>query len=186
MNWHKHYTKSEHAFLGASDYHWLNYDEKRLKERWYTKQAVLEGTAAHEYAAMAIKHAWRQKQSKKTLFNYINDAISFRMSPEVMLYYSENCFGTADAIAYSEEDKFLRIHDLKTGKVPAKMDQLLIYTALFCLDYDIRPGDISCELRIYQNDEIIIYEPTTEEVSHIMSKIVSFDKVIARLKAQEG
>lgn len=186
MIWKTHYTKSEHAFLGASKWHWLNYDTDRLKESWRSYQAVQEGTAAHAYAAMAIAHGFKQQKSNKTLCKYINDAIGFRMSPEVLLYYSENCFGTADAIRYDEKEHFLRIHDLKTGRIKAHMEQLLIYAALFCLDYDIKPGDIDCELRIYQNDEIEVYEPTTEEISHIMSKIISFDKVLSRLKVMEG
>lgn len=186
MIWKKHYTKSEHAFLGASKYQWIRYDDKKLKETWRSFQAVKEGTALHAYAAQAIELGILQKKSKHTLNAYINDAIGFRMTPEVLLYYSENCFGTADAISYSEADKFLRIHDLKTGKIPAKMDQLKIYAALFCLDYEIKPGEIGCELRIYQNNDIFIYEPTTDEIAHIMSKIISFDKIINNMKIMEG
>ena len=32
-------------------------------------------------------------------------------------------------------NKILRIHDYKSGITPAKMDQLMIYAALFCLEY---------------------------------------------------
>lgn len=60
---------------------------------------------------------------------YVNDAISFRMVPEQILFYSENCFGTADTIVF--RNGTLRIHDLKTGVVPAHMEQLEIYAALF-------------------------------------------------------
>lgn len=186
MIWNKHYTKSEHAFLGASKYHWINYDDNKLKEAWRSAQAAAEGTALHNYAAQAIKLGILQKKTKATLNNYINDAIGFRMDPEVLLYYSENCFGTADAISFDDKRNFLRIHDLKTGKIPAHMEQLLIYAALFCLDYDKKPGEIDCELRIYQNDTIMIYEPTTDEVAHIISKIVSFDKKINQWKLMEG
>lgn len=186
MNWNKHYTKSDHAFLSASKYHWINYDEAKLKYAWRSYRAAQEGTAIHAWAAETIRLGIMQKKSKATVNAYVNDAIGFGMTPEVLLYYSENCFGTADAIAFNEKEKFLRIHDLKTGKIPAHMEQLMIYSALFCLDYDQKPGDIDCELRIYQNDEIVIYEPTTEEISHIMSKIITFDKKINKLKLMEG
>lgn len=39
----------------------------------------------------------------------------------------------------------LRIHDLKTGISPVHMDQLLIYAALFCLEYKIKPGSIDTD-----------------------------------------
>ena len=87
-------------------------------------------------------------KSKQTLNMYVNDAIGFKMTPEQILYYSDNCFGTADAILF--RNNFLRIHDLKTGKIPAHMEQLEIYAALFCLEYKVKPADIEMELRIYQ------------------------------------
>lgn len=186
MIWKKHYTKSEHAFLGASKYSWINYNEKKLRESWQTYQAAKVGTELHAFAAKAIELGISMERNGATLNRYVNDALGFRLKPEVLLYYSENCFGTADAIGYDEKKKFLRIHDLKTGKIPAKMDQLKIYAALFCLDYEIKPGDIDCELRIYQNDDVQIYEPTTDEILHIMGKIISFDKIIQKIKVMEG
>lgn len=186
MIWNKHFTKTDHAFLSASKYHWINYDENKLKDAWRSFKAAQDGTERHKWAADTIRLGIRQRKSKETILAYVNDAIGFRMTPEVLLYYSENCFGTADAIAFDEKEKFLRIHDLKTGKIPAHMGQLMIYSALFCLDYDYKPADIGCELRIYQNDEIVVYEPTTDEISHIMSKIITFDKKINKLKMMEG
>ena len=115
---------------------------------------------------------------------HVNDAIGYRMTPEQVLYYSENCFGTADAIKFSKD--FLRIHDLKTGDIPAHMQQLEIYTALFCLEYGIKPGDIGIELRIYQNNEILKEVPTPEIILPIMDKIKSFDKIIVTVKKEEG
>ena len=64
------------------------------------------------------------------------------------------------------------------------MEQLLIYAALFCLNYGIRPGDISFELRIYQNNEISVCNPTEEDISPIMDKIIYFDRIIQ--EAKEG
>ena len=114
---------------------------------------------------------------------YVNDAIGYLMTPEQVLYYSENCFGTADAICF--RNNLLRIHDLKTGVTPTHMEQLIIYAALFCLEYKIKPVDINFELRIYQNDEKIIFNPTVEDILPIMDKIVTADKIIRQLKQQE-
>ena len=115
---------------------------------------------------------------------YVNDAIGYKMVPEQILVYSDNCFGTADAIVF--RDKTLRIHDLKTGTTPTHMEQLMIYAALFCLEYDYRPRDIDIELRIYQNDEIIVHKPMPDEIDSIILKIKSFDKIINQLKEQEN
>jgi hypothetical protein len=117
---------------------------------------------------------------------YVNDAIGFKMRPEQPLYYSEYCFGTADAISFKEKDSFLRIHDLKTGiKVPAKLTQLEVYAALFCLEYDVRPIDIEIELRIYQFDDILYGHPTSEIITPIMEQIVLADKLYSELDEGE-
>jgi hypothetical protein len=102
------------------------------------------------------------------------------MATEQILFYSENCYGTADAVAFNKS--LLRIHDLKTGVVPGSIHQLEIYAALFCLEYACKPGEIEIELRIYQNDEIIIETPSVDSIAHIMSKIIVFDNLITNLK----
>ena len=114
---------------------------------------------------------------------YVNDAIGFKMKPEQPLYYSENCFGTADAICFRNGK--LRIHDLKTGITPTHMEQLLVYTSLFCLEYRVKPVDISIELRIYQNDEVLVHEPEVDEIAPIIDKIITFDKVLKKIQAEE-
>ena len=107
------------------------------------------------------------------------------MRPEQILYYSPNCFGTADAISFEERTNFLRIHDLKTGEIPAHMEQLMVYAALFCLEYNKKPAELSgIELRIYQSDEVIVYVPDPEQISGIMGKIVLFDRKINQMKAE--
>ena len=106
------------------------------------------------------------------------------MVPEQPLFYSENWFGTTDAITF--RNRMLRIHDLKTGVIPAHMEQLEIYAALFCLEYKIKPADIEMELRIYQNNQILYENPTAETIVPIMDKIITFDKVINKIKEQEG
>lgn len=109
--------------------------------------------------------------------HYINDGIGYKMEVEQPLYYSEDIFGTADAICY--RNKLLRIHDLKTGSLPAKMEQLEAYAALFCLEYDVKPSDISFELRIYHCDGIIFHNPTIEELVPIIDRIVTTDRIAA-------
>ena len=120
---------------------------------------------------------------KNVLNMYVNDGIGFKMKTEQILYYSDNCFGTADAISF--RDNFLRIHDLKTGEIPAHIEQLIIYAALFCLEYNYKPAEIQIELRIYQNDDISIYNPTSEDIVPIMDKIITFDKLINKIKREE-
>ena len=61
----------------------------------------------------------------------------------------------------------------------------MIYAALFCLEYDVKPSEIKMELRIYQNDEVLIHNPTAEDIVPIMDKIITFDKVIRNIKEQE-
>lgn len=185
MNFNKHLNiEGQHAFLGASKYHWINYDENKVAESYSKFLSTQKGTLLHEFAAQCIKLGQKLPKSKKTLNMYVNDAIGFKMVPEQVLYYSENCFGTADSISF--RDNKLRIHDLKTGVIPAHMEQLMIYTALFCLEYKIKPAEIDIELRLYQNDEILYFEPTVEDILPIIDKIVSFDKIIRKIKEQEG
>ena len=174
----------QHAFLGASKYHWLNYNDEKLANSFFNYRASEEGTKLHEFAALCIKLNQKLARSKKTLNLYVNDAIGFRMTPEQVLYYSEYCFGTADAISF--RDNFLRIHDLKTGVTPTHMEQLMIYAALFCLEYDVSPFDIGMELRIYQNDDVLICNPTAEEIVPVMNKIVHLDKLLAKVDQLEG
>lgn len=178
-----HNLEGFHAFLGASKYHWINYDDEKMIQSYRNMTAAQRGTEMHEYAAMSIRLGQRLPKSKKTLCAYVNDAIGFRMRPEQILYYSENCFGTADAIAFRND--MLRIHDLKTGTTPASIKQLEVYAALFCLEYHIQPKDIQMELRIYQNDDILIHSPEVDEIVPIMDKIIHFDKLIKKLKEEE-
>lgn len=170
----------QHAFLSASKYHWINYDPDKIASAYTNFMATEKGTELHEFAAKCITLGQKLPRSKKTLNNYVNDAIGFRMTPEQVLYFSENCFGTADSICF--RDDILRIHDLKTGVIPAHMEQLYIYDALFCLEHRIKPKNIQIENRIYQSDDILIANPGEEEIEPIMEKIREFDPIIAKLK----
>lgn len=185
MNFNKHLLlEGQHAFLGASKYHWINYDEDKLVETFSRYTAAQRGTILHDFADQCIKLRQKLPRSKKTLNMYVNDAIGFRMTTEQVLFYSDNCFGTTDTICF--RNNFLRIHDLKTGVTPAHMEQLEVYAALFCLEYKKKPSDIDIELRIYQNNEILYHEPTAENIVPIMDKIITFDKIINKIKEQEG
>lgn len=184
MRWNDHSRISGlHAFLGASKYHWINYNEEKIKAAYESFQAVALGTRYHELAAEMIRLKIKPEKRKKTFNLYVNDAIGFDMSPEVVLMYSENCFGTTDAICF--RDGMLRIHDLKTGVTPAHIEQLYIYEALFCLEYDVRPQDIESELRLYQFNEIKSEVPDSKDIQDIMDKIKLFDKIITEMKANE-
>lgn len=185
MNFNKHFDlEGRHAFLSASKYHWINYEESQLETAYTRFQATQRGTELHEFARRCIELRQKLPKSKKTLNMYVNDAIGFNMTPEQPLYYSENCFGTADAIAFRND--ILRIHDFKSGLVPAHMEQLIVYTALFCLEYDVRPNDIQTELRIYQSNEILVHEADAVDILPVMDKIVRFDQIIKELKALEA
>lgn len=185
MNFNKHSAiEGQHAFLGASKYHWINYDEEKLATAYSKFLAVQKGTTLHEFAAQCIRLGQKLPKSQKTLNMYVNDAIGFKMTPEQPLFYSENCFGTADAISF--RNNILRIHDYKSGEIPAHMEQLEIYAALFCLEYRMKPSEIDTELRIYQSNEILYSNPTAEDIVPIMDKIITFDKIITKLKLEES
>ena len=173
-----------HAPFSPSQSSWLRYDDEKALEVYKNRQAAEMGTKLHHWAKETIDLGIKQPRSKKTIYAYVNDAIGFKMSTEVILFYSPRFFGTADSISF--RNGTLRIHDLKTGKTPVHMEQLMIYAALFCLEYKIRPGDIDIELRIYQNDEIIVHNPMVEDIAPIMDKIVHLDKLLEKLETEEG
>lgn len=177
MNFNRHLNfEGLHAFMSASKYHWVNYSDDKLLTVWKNSQAQERGIRLHALAKEHIELGIKMPRTKKTLDSFINDAIGFRMTPEVVLVYSENCFGTTDAIGF--RDNFLRIHDLKTGESIASMMQPRIYMALFCLEYRKEPERIESELRIYQNDEIFVETPDPIEIRKIMDTIVRFDNLI--------
>lgn len=185
MRFNKHLSlQGEHAFLSPSSYHWIHYTPDRLIQRWTAAQAGAYGNLQHEYAQREIQ-AGRLSGLVGTIGLYINDAIRYRMSTEQVLYYSENCFGTADTICFRY--KTLRIHDLKTGATPGSVHQLEVYAALFCLEYEVNPFDIKIELRIYQADEVLVYDADPEDIIFIMERIQEFDKLINhRIREEES
>ena len=167
-----------HAPFSASQSAWLRYSDDKVIDVFRNKKAAEMGSRLHEWAKETIDLGIKQPRSKKTLYNYVNDAIGFKMSTEVVLYYSPRFFGTADSISF--RNNMLRIHDLKTGITPVHMEQLEIYAALFCLEYKIKPEEIDMELRIYQKDEVLVHNPTADDIIPVMNKIMHLDKLLEK------
>lgn len=212
MNWNDH-KKLEglHAFLGASQFHWLNWNDEMFEKHFVSKYAADIGTAIHQLASDCIKSRTRltehdahliditlykggfpksvydSQQILENLIPFVNDAIGFHMSSEVILYYSMFCFGTTDAIGYDEKEKILRIHDYKSGTIKAHVEQLLIYAALFCLEYHIAPKNLKrIELRIYQSNDIQECFPEAREVERIMELIKFRSKTAQELYGRDA
>lgn len=184
MDFNSHSGISDkHAFLSPSSPHWLNYDEQKLEARYYSHSASARGTALHRLAQDSIKLGVRLNPEMGAIAHYVDDALMYRMECEVPLYFSDNAFGHADAISFW--DYFLRIHDLKTGVVPAKPTQLEVYAAYFCLEYGHSPFDIQIETRIYQGEGATAFEPPPERIQGIMDTVVQHDQYIKRLKEAE-
>lgn len=175
--------EGKHALLGASKYHWIRYSDEKIVEAYKKFRDIQRGTELHALASMLIKMNTRLPDEPKTLNMFVNDAIGFKMESEQILLYSENCFGTADAICF--RDDILRIHDLKTGETKTHMEQLMIYAALFCLEYKVKPTAIQIILRIYQNNDIVELVPDEDDILHIMDRIITADKIISSIKEQE-
>lgn len=229
IKWNDHHElEGTHAFLGASKYQWLNYTNDILVERYNNSFAQEIGTIIHELASMLIKNKIKiNKQDKhmidikmaenfipKTAYNvnfilnvlvpFVNDAIGFRMDSEVILFYDFLCYGTADVIKYFDVQHILRIHDLKTGVSQASFKQLIIYAALFYIEYKISPFENKTILRLYQNlnlteemiqklkadnidisDDYLELEVPAEIVKDVMEKIKSSVNTIRLSEGKE-
>lgn len=186
MKFTPHYgVQGLHARLSASKYAWLNYDIEQLDRLLVTAQAAALGTRYHALAQEMIKLGVHARNSKRTFNMYVNDCIGYRMEPEVVLFYSIDCFGTADAISFRK--RVLRISDLKTGTGPTSFKQLIIYAALFCLEYKFDPFEDMdrIEMRIYQNDEVRLELAIPADIKYAMEKIKKFVDHIEK-RREEG
>ena len=171
-----------HAPFSASQSAWLRYDDDKAVEVFENKKSAEMGTRIHAWAKETIDLGIKQPRSNKTLYAYVNDARGYKMSTELVLYYSDYFFGTADAISF--RNNVLRIHDLKTGssgKIENHIEQLEVYAALFCLEYRVKPGEIKMELRVYKSDEVLVHTPTAEDILPIMDKIISLNKILEQI-----
>lgn len=186
FNPHPH-LEGLHAPFSPSSSYWLRYDDEKAINVYLNKKASEMGTRLHAWAKETIDLGIKQPRSKKTLYSYVNDAIGFKMKTEVILYYSDRFFGTADAICF--RNGVLRIHDLKTGKtgnIEDHIEQLEVYAALFCLEYKVKPSDIEMELRVYKNDEVIYHVPSPKDILENMNKIVQLNKVLDEVDREEA
>lgn len=175
--------EGKHAFLSPSSNAWVNYDDEKLRLRYTAANAARRGSDLHDLAHEAIRLGVKLSPANKALSTYVNDALGYKMECEQLLFYSENCFGHADTICFRRNK--LRIHDLKTGIGKTKERQLEVYAALFCLEYHVVPFDIDIELRIYQGEEVRVYDPLPETIQDIMDTIVHHDNLIEAFK-QDG
>lgn len=181
MNFNKHFDLADkHSFLSPSSYHWLNYTPDKLVSVYNNQKSKEEGTVLHAFAAISIQKRIKLANMKKALNMFVNDAIGFKMISEQVLYYSNNSFGTADAISF--KDGLLRVFDLKTGITKPSFKQLDIYCALFCLEYGMDPTKIEFELRMYQGNGFEVMIPEPLYIQDIMNKIIEFDDVIENIK----
>lgn len=179
--------EGKHAFMAPSSPAWLRYDDQKLERRFMEELAARRGVEEHEFAARAIKLGHRMEDTKKTINMYVNDSIGWRMKPEVGLFWSVFCFGTADALGFSESNLVLRISDLKTGKTPTTFDQLIIYAALFCLEYEFpRPWELEIELRIYQSNRVKFLSPDPDVVFHAMDRILTGTRLLEQIREEQN
>lgn len=182
----KRFKDGEHAFLGASNHAWYNYDDEKLLKVFINKLAAARGTALHDLACRLIKMKVKLPEDGSTLSLYVNDAIRFGLRPEEKLFYSKFAYGTADCIDF--KDGVLRVSDLKTGKTKVSFLQLMIYIALFLLSYPEIPLKMvkRIELRIYQNNEVLVETPEIDEILPIMDKITRYSKILEEFESQYG
>lgn len=187
MIFNRHYgLDGSHAKLSASKYSWIRYDDDQFDQWLETSLAAQKGTELHQLASDLIRLGVNLPRNTKTLNSYVNDAIGFRMTPEQLLFFSDNAYGTADAISFREErghvKPVLRIHDLKNGVTKASFDQLKIYAAFFCHEYRHNPFEIDMEFRIYQNDAIAVVEGDPDEIMRIKETAKRFDRIMVERK----
>lgn len=180
-------AEGRHATLSASQHAWIRYDVDKLRKHWLAAKAAQRGTELHIFAAECIRLGMKLEDTEATVNRYVNDAIGFRMTPEQVLYYSDNVFGCADAVSFREElgRWILRIHDLKTGLIEADMEQLETYAAFFCLEYKYNPFEIEIELRIYQNDQVQVFNPDPDKIMHIMEQAKMLDQYISKWRMED-
>ena len=55
MNFNRHSNlEGQHAFLGASKYHWINYTDDKIADSYVRFLATQKGTVLHAFAAQCI------------------------------------------------------------------------------------------------------------------------------------
>lgn len=191
FNPHKEIGKDDHAIISPSRHNVKpGMTDEQFDAYICSIWSTTIGTALHDLAATIITKRVRISSGREmqhdidialckagvpmnvnynptlpeTLIMYTKDCIGFDMSIEQPLAYSKWVFGRADAISFNPRKGELKIFDLKTGKVPASLDQLLQYAAIFFLEYNIKPGEVKTELDIYQNGDILTGLPKASDI----------------------
>ena len=183
FNYHNE-LRGRHALLSPSSSAWLRYDREKLLKFKLNSEAKKKGTRLHEWACETILLG-RLQPEEDALGLYINDAIANDLKPEQPLQYSDSIFGTADAIGF--DGTTLRISDYKSGTVniyeekQKDFEQLLIYAAIFCLEYMVDPKRIKILLKVYQIDKAIKYTPLPEEILEIMTIIQNHEITLSQI-----
>lgn len=178
--------------LSASKGHWIDYDDAKMRQTFDSAMQAARGTDLHNLAAEHIRLGVKMPGNRQTINAYVNDAIGFRMSPEVVLRASDIAFGTADAIGFrneynpntNEEEPVLRVFDLKTGTTRTTFRQLLIYAAYFCIEYRVDPYRINVVLRIYQNDEYKEEIPEASRIFDVMKKTLHNTELVEKMQEE--
>lgn len=184
------YCNAHRAELGTEIHEWSSIQIK-LKNRVSNIKEIEKGVKTHIYDKYAKTPEYRDMllsniyylpgEIYPTVKLFVNDCIGYRMQSEQKVGYSEFFWGTADAIRCV--DNRLQVFDLKTGTRPAKMTQLCVYAALYCLQEHMKPDQLSeIETRIYQMGEVIVDNPPSDIIYDIMHKISDFDAVVNKFK----
>ena len=105
--------KDQHAILGASQHAWLNYSDEKLISYINSLKAKEMGTRLHALAAEHIELGIRMPKSDITLNKYINDAITHKMTPEQILYFSDHAFS---AVHFQEAGQYFPLQDFHIKK----------------------------------------------------------------------
>lgn len=182
-----------HRFASANIKAYESYDEEKLDDihkgfRNFVRGRYLglDDTSKTGPLAFTILDNMRYvpEESWVSVAQFINDGCQYKMNSEQPLWYSDNAFGTTDAISFYRNK--LRIHDLKTGDNPAKMLQLELYAALFCLEYRKQPEQIKMELAIYQFGEITRQVPDPKDIRDLMDLIIEDDAILISMSLDGG
>ena len=184
VQWNDHWRlEGKHAFLSPSNYAWQRYDEEKAKAVYINNTRKERGALEHDLASRMIKARKRAADTDQAFDLFVNHAIADRMKSEQVVYYSDICFGTADAIKYDEDTETLYISDLKTGVSKASFEQLYAYAALFCLEYGCNPDKTTFILRIYQGvgyeEEYLQGKKDVAYIKSLMKTIVKLDKAVS-------
>lgn len=211
MRWHDHSDiEGKHAFLSPSKKSWLNYDIDKLEAAYVNSWATTIGTVLHSFAEIRIKRRKRLTKSCRDTLDqfmyengipvklidvdkyfdnlslFVNESIGFRMEPEVGLKISDDCFGHTDAISFDERDRILRISDYKSGMTEPSMDQLLIYAALFFIEYkkelNLELSNFRTELRLYFQEQVLYFEPDEQTMAHVVDTVLCQNKAVQTIK----